>query len=261
MLSLGRDGNERQHVTSSAAFARRFRGVAVHGGANPVLVRRSNAEPYFLSVFHTKDARLRYQNYVYTFSASPPFGVLAVGRQPLSLHGRRVRFVRRTDSARRRAQRPLLGVSYGVDDMAARLAVAPLSTDARRRKGLAPAAPEFDSAAQWGVRTVPWSSTRTPHRTDGGGAMSAHRRLVLVDDVTTTSSSTTTTTRRRRRRVAALAGDAVSRVSRIAQRLESTTMPRPSRWWRASLTPTPAGSTAARPSFAIASRTAMVPAG
>ena len=67
---------------------------AIHGGTNPMLERHARGPGvYFVSVFHTKDRALQYQNYAYTFAAEPPFRITAVSRRPLVLRGKRVRFV------------------------------------------------------------------------------------------------------------------------------------------------------------------------
>jgi len=119
------------HRTSSAALRDRFRGFAVHGGANPLLVRTSGGVPlYYVAIFHTKDADLQYANYAYSFAPRPPFEVLSVARSPLSLRGKRVRMVTGlTEVGVMDAEsgEALLGISYGVDDRAARFALLPLT--------------------------------------------------------------------------------------------------------------------------------------
>ena len=130
VLTLRANGGcELEHQTSNAVFERRFGGLALHGGVNPVLLTSASGVAfYFVGIFHTKDAKLSYRNYVYTFEARPPFGVLSIGRRPMRLRGERVRFASSlTVLGRPASDEPLLGVSYGVDDSAARFAALPLS--------------------------------------------------------------------------------------------------------------------------------------
>lgn len=75
----------------------------------------------YISVMHTKDSRLRYNNYVYTFESSPPFRIQRVGRAPLRVRGERIRFVSsltvlgRTSHSKKHSEL-LIGISYGADD-------------------------------------------------------------------------------------------------------------------------------------------------
>ena len=39
---------------------------------------------YYVGVFHTKDARLQYDNFAYTFAAEPPFRILEEKRKKIS---------------------------------------------------------------------------------------------------------------------------------------------------------------------------------
>ena len=67
------------------------------------------------------------ENYAYTFEASPPYRILSVGRRPLGLRGKRVRFVSSlTYLGALRGGEAMVGVSYGADDREARLAAMPL---------------------------------------------------------------------------------------------------------------------------------------
>ncbi|KAL1518582.1 hypothetical protein AB1Y20_002870 [Prymnesium parvum] len=109
----------RTHATSNGVFRRRFAGMAVHGGAHPLLLPSGRR---YLSVFHTKDTALQYLNYAYTFDATPPFRVRSVGRRALRLHGRRVRFVSSL-AWLGGGEEPWVGVAYGADDSEARLSV------------------------------------------------------------------------------------------------------------------------------------------
>ena len=99
-----------------------------HSGANPILVRSSRGTGfYFVSVFHTKDQSLQYHNYAYTFAAEPPFEITAVSRRPLTLRGKRVRFVSSLSFlGHHRGAEPVVGLSYGADDAEGRFAVLPL---------------------------------------------------------------------------------------------------------------------------------------
>lgn len=97
----------------------RFKGVAIHGGAHPLRIGEGQGPERYLSVFHTKDPSLRYQNYAYTFEKSPPFRIQSISRAPLQLRGDRVRFVSSLtflNPAAKGMIGPLIGVSYGSDD-------------------------------------------------------------------------------------------------------------------------------------------------
>ena len=121
-------------ASASAIFERSsgpFAGAALHLGAGPLLVSSAGGTPiYYVALFHTKDDDLEYQNYAYTFEPRPPFRVRSVGMRPLPLRGARVRFASglvRLGAIHGDMANPLLGVAYGVDDSAARLALMPLS--------------------------------------------------------------------------------------------------------------------------------------
>ena len=88
----------------------------------------SRHKPYFVSVFHTKNSALQYDNYAYTFSAEPPFRIKTISRRPLSLRGKRVRFVSSITylGFSREISEPMVGVAYGSDDEQGRLAIMPL---------------------------------------------------------------------------------------------------------------------------------------
>lgn len=130
ILSVERSGRcQERHRTTNRFFARKFPGsTAIHGGANPILVRTSRHKPYFVSVFHTKNSALQYDNYAYTFSAEPPFRIKTISRRPLSLRGKRVRFVSSITylGFSREISEPMVGVAYGSDDEQGRLAIMPL---------------------------------------------------------------------------------------------------------------------------------------
>ena len=127
ILRVGHSGRcEERHRTTNRFFARRFaRTTAIHGGANPLLVRTSRGTQYYVSIFHTKDASLQYENFAYTFAAEPPFRITAVARRPLSLRGRRVRFASALTYVGHSHSlgEPLVGVSYGSDDEQGRFAL------------------------------------------------------------------------------------------------------------------------------------------
>ena len=121
-------------ASANAVFEQRggpFAGAALHLGAGPLLVSSAGGTPiYYVALFHTKDEDLDYQNYAYTFEPRPPFRVRSVGMRPLPLRGARVRFASglvRLGALHGDTANPLLGVAYGVDDRAARLALMPLS--------------------------------------------------------------------------------------------------------------------------------------
>ena len=92
-----------------------------------LLTSASGVAFYFVGIFHTKDAAQLLQLRVH-LRGPPPFGVLSIGRRPMRLRGERVRFASSlTVLGRPASDEPLLGVSYGVDDSAARFAALPLS--------------------------------------------------------------------------------------------------------------------------------------
>ena len=73
VLHVGRGGVcAEAHRTSNGQLARRFGDVAIHGGANPLRVSTSARHHYYVGIFHTKDERLQYDNYAYTFASEPP---------------------------------------------------------------------------------------------------------------------------------------------------------------------------------------------
>ena len=83
---------------------------------------------YFVSIFHTKDSSLQYENYAYTFSAEPPYHITAISRRPIALRGKRVRFVSSLTylGHHKGIDEAMVGISYGSDDVQGRLAVLPL---------------------------------------------------------------------------------------------------------------------------------------
>ena len=172
VLNIRQDGHcEEQHRTSNRIFARRFANRAIHGGANPLLVRTTSKSYYFVSIMHTKDKSLQYENYAYTFAADPPYSITAISRHPLTLRGRRVRFVSSLTylGHHRGLNEALVAVSYGSDDVEGRLAVLPLRVllrdmqDVTSLSALATAAEDhlqlsFESATH--VDAVPWQKQR-----------------------------------------------------------------------------------------------------
>lgn len=131
VLQCSRSGRcEERHRTYNRHLDRRFRAHAIHGGANPLLARHAYGGhgSQFVSIFHTKSTALEYDNYVYTFSATPPFQVLSLARNPLTLRGQRVRFVTSLTFLGRHPGlgEGLFGISYGSDDREGRFAILPL---------------------------------------------------------------------------------------------------------------------------------------
>ena len=125
VLRIGRGGTcEEKHRTSNRWFARRFAERAIHGGANPLRVSTSSRSHYFVGIFHTKDEKLQYENYAYTFEATPPYRITAISKKALSLRGQRVRFVSSLTylGHSKVVDEAMVGISYGSDDVEGRFA-------------------------------------------------------------------------------------------------------------------------------------------
>ena len=130
VLQVASDGScEEAYRTSNRIFSRRFPGRDVHGGANPIIVTSSVGKPLFhLGILHTKDATMQYANFAYIFSAVPPFRILSISRKPLKLRGKRIRFASSLTylGSRQGTGEQVVGISYGSDDVEARLMAVPL---------------------------------------------------------------------------------------------------------------------------------------
>lgn len=112
----------RHHITPwQHSITRYMDTTAVHGGPNPVLLTESRPEPVYLGGFHVVgNATQPYRNYLYLFSAQPPFGVLGVsGELQLDSQGTGLTFM----SGLAMLNRTHMLVTYGSGDVEARARV------------------------------------------------------------------------------------------------------------------------------------------
>ena len=66
-----------------------------------------------MGIFHTKDEKLQYENYAYTFEATPPYRITAISKKALKLRGQRV-FVALTYLGHSKVvDEAMVGISYG----------------------------------------------------------------------------------------------------------------------------------------------------